>query len=33
MNYGLDNGLVDVKVAAVDDDWSGHKFVYRAKDR
>jgi len=33
MNYGLDNGLVDVKVAAVDDDWSGHKFVYRVKDR
>ncbi|MBL4606131.1 MAG: DUF3052 family protein [Flavobacteriaceae bacterium] len=33
MNYGLDNGLVDVKVAAIDDDWSGHKFVYRVKDR
>ena len=33
MKYGLENGLVDVKVAAVDDDWSGHKFVYRIKDR
>ena len=33
MKYGLDNGLVDVKVAAVDQDWSGHKFVYRVKDR
>ncbi|WP_422861294.1 DUF3052 domain-containing protein [Flagellimonas sp. W118] len=26
-------GLVDVKVAAVDQDWSGLKFVYRLKDR
>lgn len=33
MKYGLDNGLVDVKVAAVDHDWSGHKFMYRLKDR
>lgn len=33
MNYGLENGLVDVKVAAIDDEWSGHKFVYRIKDR
>ena len=31
--YLLDLGLVDVKVAAVDDDWSGLKFVYRLKDR
>jgi hypothetical protein len=30
---GLDNGLVDVKVAAIDQDWSGLKFVYRTKDR
>ncbi|MEM7575644.1 MAG: DUF3052 domain-containing protein [Bacteroidota bacterium] len=29
----LDIGLVDVKVAAVDEDWSGLKFVYRLKDR
>ncbi len=32
-NVGLANGLVDVKVCAVDDDWSGLKFVYRVKDR
>jgi hypothetical protein len=30
---GLKSGLVDVKVAAVDDTWSGLKFVYRVKDR
>jgi len=30
---GLANGLVDVKVAAVDEDWSALKFVYRLKDR
>jgi hypothetical protein len=30
---GLRNGLVDVKVAAVDEVWSGLKFVYRLKDR
>ncbi len=29
----LDIGLVDVKVAAIDKDWSGLKFVYRIKDR
>ena len=26
-------GLVDTKVAAVDENWSGLKFVYRLKDR
>jgi hypothetical protein len=26
-------GLVDVKVCAVDDDWSALKLVYRLKDR
>jgi hypothetical protein len=31
--YGLNFGLVDVKVAAIDDTWSGLKFVYRLKDR
>lgn len=31
--YGLSNGLVDVKVCAVDEVWSGLKFVYRTKDR
>jgi hypothetical protein len=30
---GLDAGLVDVKVCAVNDIWSGLKFVIRAKDR
>ena len=30
---GLALGLVDVKVAAIDDDWSGLKFVYRLRDR
>lgn len=30
---GLQSGLVDVKVAALDEDWSGLKFVYRLKDR
>ena len=30
---GLANGLVDVKVAAIDNRWSGLKFVYRLKDR
>jgi len=30
---GLKSGLVDVKVCAVDETWSGLKFVYRLKDR
>ena len=30
---GLNAGLVDVKICAVDDIWSGLKFVYRLKDR
>lgn len=30
---GLAAGLVDVKICAIDDDWSGLKFVYRLKDR
>ena len=30
---GLAYGLVDVKVCAVDDTWSGLKFVYRLADR
>lgn len=29
----LNIGLVDVKVAAIDETWSGLKFVYRLKDR
>jgi Protein of unknown function (DUF3052) len=30
---GLDAGLVDIKVCAVTDVWSGLKFVIRVKDR
>jgi len=30
---GLQTGLVDIKVCAVDEIWSGLKFVYRKKDR
>lgn len=30
---GLEIGLVDVKICAVDEDWSGLKFMYRKKDR
>ena len=30
---GLNAGLVDVKVCAIDETWSGLKFVYRLKDR
>lgn len=32
-SIGLEAGLVDVKVCAVDDTWSGLKFVRRLKDR
>jgi len=32
-DIGLESGLVDVKVCAVDDVWSGLKFVVRLKDR
>ncbi|MCB0846820.1 MAG: DUF3052 family protein [Bacteroidetes bacterium] len=31
--YGLNIGLVDIKVCAVDENWSGLKFVYRVTDR
>jgi hypothetical protein len=31
--FGLKNGMVDVKVCAVDEIWSGLKFVFRLKDR
>jgi len=30
---GLDVGLVDIKICAIDETWSGLKFVYRLKDR
>jgi hypothetical protein len=32
-DIGLKCGLVDVKVAAIDEAWSGLKFVYRVEDR
>ena len=32
-NFALENGLVDVKVCAVDDVWSGLKLVIPLKDR
>lgn len=31
--HGLDAGLVDNKVCAIDDDWSGLRFVVRTDDR
>ncbi len=30
---GLEAGLVDIKVAAIDENWSGLKFVYRKSYR
>ncbi len=30
---GLDAGLVDNKICAIDDTWSGLRFVYRVADR
>ena len=32
-DIGLGCGLVDIKVCAVDEVWSGLKFMYRLKDR
>jgi hypothetical protein len=32
-DIGVSNGLVDNKVAAIDDTWSGLRFVYRLVDR
>lgn len=32
-DFGLKKGLVDVKVCAIDEVWSGLKFVFRVKDR
>ena len=32
-SVGLAHGLVDNKVCAVDDTWSGLRFVYRLRDR
>ena len=33
MKIGLTSGLVDVKVCAVNEVWSGLKFMIRVKDR
>ncbi len=30
---GLAAGVVDIKVCAIDEDWSGLKFVVRLEDR
>jgi len=30
---GLEAGMVDTKICAIDDIWSGLKFVHRLKDR
>lgn len=32
-DYVLQSGLVDIKVASIDETWSGLKFVYRTSDR
>jgi hypothetical protein len=32
-HVGLDTGLVDNKTCAIDEDWSGVRFVMRLKDR
>jgi hypothetical protein len=32
-SIGLEAGLVDVKVCAIDETWSGLKFVRRLRDR
>ena len=32
-DVGLAKGMVDVKVCAIDEVWSGLKFVFRLKDR
>jgi hypothetical protein len=32
-DIGLAKGMVDIKVCAVDEVWSGLKFVFRLKDR
>ena len=30
---GLDAGVVDIKVAAIDETWSGHRFAHRRENR
>jgi len=31
--FAIEQGLVDVKVAAIDDDWSGLRLVWRVSNR
>ena len=31
--HALDLGIVDVKTAAIDDDWSGQRYVWRRENR
>jgi hypothetical protein len=31
--HALELGVVDVKVAAIDDDWSGQRYVWRVENR
>jgi hypothetical protein len=31
--HALNLGVVDVKVAAIDDDWSGQRYVWRVENR
>ena len=31
--YGLEQGLVDNKICAIDETWSGLRFVIRLKNR
>ena len=31
--YGLSRGLVDNKICAIDEDWSGLRFVVRKENR
>jgi hypothetical protein len=32
-SYGLSTGLVDNKICAIDEDWSGLRFVVRKENR
>lgn len=32
-SLGLAAGVVDIKVCAIDDTWSGHRFAHRVADR
>jgi hypothetical protein len=32
-DFAIDQGLVDVKVCAINETWSGLKLIYKLKDR